>query len=396
MMKITQSIRARQIFGIIAALFVLTCVTAIAKNAQAEAEIAQAGKHVLTIYDGGEERGYLTEADTLKAALDEAGVKLNENDVTEPALDEKLVAGSYNVNIYRARSVTVIDGNTRTKVMSPYRTAKQVAKQAGIELQTEDKAVLTSSADDFVATGAMETMEIDRATPVTLIYYGKKTTVYTHEVTVADLLKSKDIEVGKTDTLSVKKDAKITKNMTIELWRNGSQTVTEDKEVDFPVEQIQDANRDAGYREVKSAGKKGMKTVTYEIVMKNGKEVSRKEIGSVVTKEPVKQVEIVGTKPVIAKYTGGGSKDEWLTRAGIARSHWAAADYIVSQESGWNPNAVNASSGACGLAQALPCSKVPGNPLNPVDSLRWMNGYVNGRYGGWEGAVAFKQANGWY
>ncbi|NCU39097.1 hypothetical protein EOL96_08790 [Candidatus Saccharibacteria bacterium] len=132
------------------------------------------------------------------------------------------------------------------------------------------------------------------------------------------------------------------------------------------------------------------------MVIENGQEVSKKAIKTVVTKQATEQVEIVGTKPILQPFTGGGSKAEWLTAAGIAREHWGAADAIVSQESGWNPNAINPSSGACGLAQALPCDKVPGNPLDPVDSLTWMNSYVYGRYGGWEEALAFKQVNGWY
>lgn len=96
------------------------------------------------------------------------------------------------------------------------------------------------------------------------------------------------------------------------------------------------------------------------------------------------------------RYTGGGSKEEWMTAAGIAQSDWAYVDYIVSKESGWNPNATNPSSGACGLVQALPCSKVPGNGYNPVDNLRWAVGYANGRYGGWAGAYAFWTRNNWW
>lgn len=280
-----------------AAVFVVAAF-ALARTVQAASEPqVAAGQHVLTVYDGGVERGVLTEADTLGEALEQAGIGLSEHDITEPSRDEELVAGSYSVNIYRARPVVVQDGSTRTKVMTPYQTGEQVAKQAGIELHEEDRATLASTATEVMTSGALERLEIDRATPVTLIYYGKKTEVFTHEETVADLLASKDIELQDNDTLSVDRDAKITKNMTIELWRNGKQTITEEQDVAFEVEQIEDADRPAGYREVKTPGKKGKKTVTYEVVMKNGKESSRKEIGSVVTQKPTKQVVIVGTKP---------------------------------------------------------------------------------------------------
>lgn len=96
------------------------------------------------------------------------------------------------------------------------------------------------------------------------------------------------------------------------------------------------------------------------------------------------------------KYTGGGSPAEWMAAAGIAEADWGYVDYIASKESGWNPNATNASSGACGLIQANPCSKVPGSGYNPVDNLVWANGYAVGRYGSWAGAYAFWTANHWW
>ena len=102
---------------------------------------------------------------------------------------------------------------------------------------------------------------------------------------------------------------------------------------------------------------------------------------------------VAATRPL---YTGGGSKTEWMSAAGIAESDWGYVDYIVSRESSWNPNATNSSSGACGLIQAYPCSKVPGNGYNPVDNLRWGNGYAVGRYGSWSAAYDFWTSNHWW
>ncbi|UGB33981.1 lytic transglycosylase domain-containing protein [Microbacterium sp. cx-55] len=103
-----------------------------------------------------------------------------------------------------------------------------------------------------------------------------------------------------------------------------------------------------------------------------------------------------GGIPAPLLYTGGGSSAEWMAAAGIAESDWGYVDYIVGRESGWNPNATNRSSGACGLVQALPCSKVPGNGYDPVDNLRWGNGYAVGRYGSWQNAFAFWTSNHWW
>ena len=374
---------------ILAVLLIISTV-----SAQTDAPTAPNGR-LVTIYDRGTEKVVLSKSTTIADVLDEAGVILDKNDSVEPSLTDKLVATDYQVNIYRARPIIVVDGATKQKIMTPHQTPVKIADDAGIKLNDEDNTTMTR-VDNIVAEGAGLKMTIDRATPFTLVLYGKKTDAFTQGVTVADMFKEKDITLTEKDSVSVAVSTAITEGMTIELWRDGIQTITEDEEVEFEIEKIQDADREVGFREVQKAGVKGERTVTYEIMMKNGREESRREIQSVTTKEPQKQVEVVGIKQKTLQYTGGGSRSEWLAASGIPQSSWGAADFIVSQESGWNPNAVNPSSGACGLAQALPCSKVPGNPYDPVNSLQWMNGYVTGRYGSWEAAVSFKRANGWY
>lgn len=91
-----------------------------------------------------------------------------------------------------------------------------------------------------------------------------------------------------------------------------------------------------------------------------------------------------------------GTKQDWMKAAGIPESDWTYVDYIVTRESGWNPKAVNSSSGACGLAQALPCSKLGPNWSDPVTALKWQYNYVSQRYGGYSGAYSFWLANHWY
>ena len=85
-----------------------------------------------------------------------------------------------------------------------------------------------------------------------------------------------------------------------------------------------------------------------------------------------------------------------MSQAGIAESDFGYVEFIVQKESGWNPLAVNASSGSCSLAQALPCSKIPGDWRDPVNALKWMNSYVQGRYNGWANAKAWWDSHSWY
>ena len=104
------------------------------------------------------------------------------------------------------------------------------------------------------------------------------------------------------------------------------------------------------------------------------------------------------TPPPATQVTG--TKTDWMRAAGIAESDWPYVDYIISHESGWNPNAVNASSGAHGLPQALPGGKMASAgedwATNPVTQLKWASGYAVSRYGSWAAAYnAWRSQNWW-
>lgn len=111
-------------------------------------------------------------------------------------------------------------------------------------------------------------------------------------------------------------------------------------------------------------------------------------------KQPVAQSakKASGTATVSTSYSG--NKQTWLAASGIPEAHWWAVDSIVRGESGWNPNAVNRSSGACGLGQQLPCGKWGGDWRDPVKALRDIESYVMGRYGSWSAAVTFRNCTG--
>ena len=325
-MKIGNNLRQYTRFGIMMLGFavagsvsVLLMNAAMAQGTEPDPQ-PTSDERLISLHDRGVERTILTKARTVREALKAAQVDIAEGqDVVEPGLDEELIATKYNVNIYRARPVTIIDGALRQRVITAHQTPKQIAKVANITLYPEDKVVAHSG--DLLVHGADTVFEIDRATPVSLTLYGKQTEVRTHVATVGELLKEKNITLGKDDTLSLPASAPITNGMQIELWRNGTQTVSVDEEIGFTTEKIQDANRDPSYHEVKERGENGKKTVTYEIEMRNGVEISRKEIASVTAKEPKKQVEVVGAK---FTYTGGPLSEAQIQALGMCESGMTA------------------------------------------------------------------------
>lgn len=277
--------------GILAAIAAVYLVSPFTRS-QAHAENGR----IITIYHDGEQQVIATDAETIGEALERAHVSVDKLDAVEPSKDTKLIAQSYDVNVYRARPVTVVDGSQRYRVMSPYQSAKEIAKSAGLQAYDED--VLTMSRiDDFVGQGGAGLMlTIDRSVPIHMMLYGKMVDVRTQATTVEGLLKEKGITMGAKDGVSPAPSATITDGMTVDVYRDGEQTLSVEQEVAFTTKQIQDADQPVGYKKVQTPGEKGKKVVTYQVELKNGQEVSRKEIQSVVTAQPKEQVEVVGTK----------------------------------------------------------------------------------------------------
>ena len=79
---------------------------------------------------------------------------------------------------------------------------------------------------------------------------------------------------------------------------------------------------------------------------------------------------------------------------------WNCLYNLWARESGWRVEAYNASSGATGIPQALPGSKMSSAgadwETNPITQITWGLGYVNGRYGSPCGAWAHSENVGWY
>jgi len=88
-----------------------------------------------------------------------------------------------------------------------------------------------------------------------------------------------------------------------------------------------------------------------------------------------------------------GSHKNWLAEAGFKPSDFGYITYIIDHESSWDPKATNPESGAYGLPQSLPGSKMASAGsdwrTNPITQLRWMKGYVNSVYGGARNAYNF-------
>ena len=224
-------------FGKIIGLAVLV---AIATPMVSFADGKTSGEHLVRIYDRGAEKTIVTKARTIREALKLAKFSIDERqDVVEPSLDSEMVAEKYNINIFRARPITIVDGNKRLKITTAEQTPALIAKAAGLTLYREDKTHFTNS-DDLLVNGVGLVMNIERSK---------------------------------------------------------QRTITEEIDVNFEIEQIKDNSQPIGFKSVKQLGEKGVRKVTYQVEMENEREIIRKEVVSEITKQPKKQIEIIGTKP---------------------------------------------------------------------------------------------------
>ncbi len=89
----------------------------------------------------------------------------------------------------------------------------------------------------------------------------------------------------------------------------------------------------------------------------------------------------------------------------VAARGWGSAEFdclvaLWNKESGWNVYAMNRSSGAYGIPQALPGTKMATAgadwQTNPATQITWGLGYIQARYGTPCGAWAHSQSVGWY
>ncbi len=105
---------------------------------------------------------------------------------------------------------------------------------------------------------------------------------------------------------------------------------------------------------------------------------------------------------------GTAAYSQWHAKRMMSTSRYgwrSAAQYtclvnLWTRESHWNYRSHNKSSGAHGIPQAMPGSKmrVAGTDwmTNPVTQIRWGLGYIKGRYGSPCGAWSHFRSHNWY
>jgi len=342
--------------------------------------------HIVILSYDKQEQTVPTRAATVGDLLNKLSITLNKGDVVEPSADTAIEEDNFRVNVYRATPVTIIDGNQRTVTFSAATTGRSIARQVGVNVYPEDNVTLEPTKNFLTDQSIGARVVVDRAMPVNLNLYGTPLVVRTHAKTVQELLKEKNIKLAKDDNVQPIANTPLTPNGQVFVTRRGFQIVSVPQQIPMPVQTIQDDSLSFGTTAVRQQGAPGTQVVTYQIQLENGKEVARQQIQQVVTQQPVTQIVAQGKAVQIPS-----DKSAVMAAAGISSADFAYADFVISHESGWRPNALNAS-GCAGLGQACPGSKLaavcPNWQGDPICQLKFFSKYAS-KYGGWSGAYSF-------
>jgi len=348
---------------------------------------------IVSIYYDGQEKVITTNATTVGEALQEAGVTLGTGDIVEPSSATIIPQGFFNINVYRSRPVVVIEGGTSRTIQTASQSPDLIAQQAGFTVYPED-TYSVSTITDITATGTVgQQVIIHSSVPVVIDSDGQQQTVRTQQKTVGGVLHERDVALGPQDTTSPSSNTVITPNMAIQINRVANVISTQTQVIPFTTQTTNDSSLTIGTTQVQTPGSNGSETVTYRVHYQNGIEQSQVQLASTVTAAPVTQVELVGTKinPNANPVTLG---QEMAAQRGWTGSQWTALYDLWEHESGWNPNSTNFWTGACGIPQADPCSKISDH--SAAGQITWGLNYIAGKYGTPATAYSYWQSHNSY
>jgi uncharacterized protein YabE (DUF348 family) len=289
----------------------------------------------------GDMRQMQTMEPTVGELLEKQGIEVGEHDVIVPSPDTRLAEGTA-ITVSYGRLVTVTVDGAEQQVWTTATSVDRAIDELGVDTTGADvePALDTAVGREGIA------VDIATAKTVTIVAAGKKRDVTTTAQTVAGALAVAKIKVDGNDKLSVRPTAKLVDGASVRYVRVTESKVTKKVRLAFATVRRETSKLDKGDTKIDTRGAKGVRTLTYKVVRHDGKLVSKKRIGAKVTKKPVAQVVLVGTKvepkkkptePTRRDSGGGGSTPSASVASG---SVW---DRLAQCESGgnWSINSGN-------------------------------------------------------
>ncbi|WP_227397304.1 G5 and 3D domain-containing protein [Jeotgalibacillus aurantiacus] len=253
-------------------------------------------KKTVTLSLNGEEQLVRTNADTVKDIFTELGIELNSEDYVYPAEDASIY---HDMNVaYRAAKQVSFDlGGETQQIMTNAETVGEFLRREKVEISDLDELShdLSQQIEEDM------TISLDKAFAWTLVDGTTQEEAWSTSITVADFLSQNNIKLDQDDRVEPSTDTMLTEGATVKIVRVDKVTDVVEEPKDFTVETKEDSDLAEGTEEVVQKGEKGLIEKTYEVVMENGKEISRKLKEEKTVKESINEIVSVGTKkPVVA------------------------------------------------------------------------------------------------
>ncbi|WP_090090078.1 3D domain-containing protein [Clostridium uliginosum] len=201
-----------------------------------------------------------------------------------------------------------IDGKEETFVT--YKgTVKDVLQDNKIELSDKDK--VQPSLESRVSEKA--TIQVKKAIPVDIVANGTTLTVQTAENTIGDMLKTESdtlkeqgVEFNEAvDDVSPTLESEIQEDLKVQVVKVETKDVVEKEVINFDTIVEKDSNLDSSVQKVKSEGTNGEKEITYQVVYKDGAQVSKEVKSTKTLVDPQNKVVLKGTGQVYASRGAG-------------------------------------------------------------------------------------------
>lgn len=247
------------------------------------------GEYDVVINDNGKEYTVTTEETQPIEILNEANITLGANDKLNIAGFEAGEGGV--ITIDRLNTVYI----KYDEIITAYNVYADTVAEAFSEIgvNTENCQI------DYSLSAPVENgMIINVAGAKTVILNADSTssTISAIGSTVADVISLAGISLDGDDYVEPALNTAIEDGMEITVYRVTVKTETRKETIKFSTETKQNSDMDTGTSEIEVAGQNGEKQVEYRVTYINGREASKEELSSTVTKEPVTEVKVVGTK----------------------------------------------------------------------------------------------------
>lgn len=199
--------------------------------------------------------------------------------------------------------VTVVeDGAQHAIARADAGTVDDVLRAAGVTLATDDRVF--PAREEQVFSG--DQITVDRMHAVTIIADKQVHRVQTYRDRVDAVLADASVQVSGDDIVVPSRDAIVSDDMEIVVTRVTIAEESVEKKIPFETKHIEDDTVSFLKKIVRQKGRDGVKTLTYRVAYHDDAEVSRTLTRQDVTRAPVTEEIVQGTKVTVTKTHQGG------------------------------------------------------------------------------------------